>query len=197
MCQLFEAIKVFQREFFNLTYHSRRFNNARKIFFNLDYLDLKAHISIPPDLDNGLYKCRIIYAEDIEKVEFIPYQRRKINTLKIVENNDVDYEYKYLNKECLEKMLLKKDNADDILVLKKNFLTDTSFSNIVFFDGNKWLTPAHPLLKGTKRQFLLDRGIVFEDEIRISDLELFKKASLINAMLDIGEIELEVENIIR
>jgi 4-amino-4-deoxychorismate lyase len=197
MCHLFEAVKVFQKIFFNLDYHSHRFNNTRKFLFNQDYVDLKDIISIPPEIDNGLYKCRIIYAQKIEKIEFIPYKKRNINSLKFIENDEIDYEYKYLNKECLEKMFLQKGKADDILIIKNKLLTDTSFSNIALFDGIKWFTPALPILKGTKRQSLIDRKEIFEDEIKISELKLFKKVALINAMLDIGEIELDVENIIR
>ncbi|HOV99329.1 MAG TPA: aminotransferase class IV [Bacteroidota bacterium] len=197
MCHLFEVVKVFQKNFFNLDYHSYRFNHTREYLFNQDPVDLKDIISIPPEIDNGLYKCRIIYAQKIEKIEFIPYKKRKINSLRFIENDEIDYEYKYLNKECLEKMFLQKGKADDILIIKNKLLTDTSFSNIALFDGIKWFTPTLPLLKGTKRQSLLDRKEIFEDEIKISELKLFKKVALINAMLDIGEIEFDVENIIR
>jgi len=197
MCHLFEVVKVFQKNFFNLDYHSYRFNHTREYLFNQDPVDLKDIISIPPEIDNGLYKCRIIYAQKIEKIEFIPYKKRKINSLRFIENDEIDYEYKYLNKECLEKMFLQKGKADDILIIKNKLLTDTSFSNIALFDGIKWFTPTLPLLKGTKIQSLLDRKEIFEDEIKISELKLFKKVALINAMLDIGEIEFDVENIIR
>ena len=86
---------------------------------------------------------------------------------------------------------------EKIVIVKQGFITDTSYANIVFFDGHKWFTPVSPLLKGTKRTFLLDKKIIEETEIRIDDLEKFKKARLINAMIDFEDkVEILVENII-
>ena len=88
------------------------------------------------------------------------------------------------------------DSDLDILIVKKEFITDTSFSNIIFFDGDNWITPSTPLLEGTKRKELLEKNIISEQEIKFSDLKNFKKAILINAMLDFDEIaEIEIKNI--
>ena len=50
--------------------------------------------------------------------------------------------------------------------VKNGRLTDTSYSNIALFDGNRWVTPAHPLLKGTMRQSLIDKGLLKEKGIK-------------------------------
>jgi 4-amino-4-deoxychorismate lyase len=80
---------------------------------------------------------------------------------------------------------LTHKSADEILIIKNGFVTDTSFSNIVFFDGIKWITPSTYLLNGTQRQQLLQQGAIIEEEIRPSDLKHFRFAKLINAMLDL------------
>ncbi len=46
------------------------------------------------------------------------------------------------------------------LCVKNGLVTDCTIGNLVFFDGTGWVTPDQPLLKGTKRQALLDRKLV-------------------------------------
>ena len=64
-------------------------------------------------------------------------------------------------------MFLIRQDKDDILIVKNGLLTDTSIANIALYDGNDWYTPLHPLLKGTKRAELLDKGVLKEKEIKI------------------------------
>lgn len=56
--------------------------------------------------------------------------------------------------------------------------------------GHQWLTPAHPLLAGTKRAFLLDQGAITEKDLTPDDLMKAEKIRLFNAMIDFGEIEI-------
>jgi len=144
----------------------------------------------------GLFKCRIIYSKQIEKIEFIPYQLPNITSLKIVIDNEIDYSHKYLNRNQLEKYYWQKGNCDDILIVKNGLVTDTSFANILFYNGIEWLTPANPLLKGTQRQFLLETEQITTAEIRPSDLKYFKKARLVNAMIRFeDEVDVEMKSI--
>lgn len=41
--------------------------------------------------------------------------------------------------------------------------------------NHNWLTPKHPLLLGTKRAYLLDKGIIKEADITVDDLMKAKK----------------------
>lgn len=140
----------------------------------------------------ALFKCRVIYASEIEKVELIPYTLPNIRSLKIVVDDQVEYSHKYLNRERLDTLFNKKGDCDDVLIVKNGLVTDTTYANILFYDGNYWLTPAHPLLRGTQREKLLSRGIVAKADIRPGDLALFEKARLINAMIRF-EDKLDVE----
>ncbi len=92
--------------------------------------------------------------------------------------------------------LIQADDIDDILIVKQGLLTDTSIANIAFYNGTHWYTPAHPLLKGTKRAALLEEGILQEKDIRPENLSSFSTVRLFNAMIDWGELELPVRNII-
>ena len=144
----------------------------------------------------GLFKCRIIYSQQIEKIEFIPYQRPNITSLKIAIDDTIDYSHKYLDRNQLEKLFSQKGNCDDILIIRNGFITDTSFANILFYNGKKWVTPSQPLLKGTQRQFLLETKQISIAEIRPSDLKYFKKARLVNAMMRFeDEVDVEMKSI--
>jgi 4-amino-4-deoxychorismate lyase len=187
MCLLFETIKVQNKTLYNLEYHNERLNKSRRDLFGCtDFLDLKIIITIPENFDNNIYKCRVIYSSEVEKIEFLSYTPRKIRTLKLVECNAIEYSYKYLDRKIFDQLLQNTD-ADDVLIIKNGIITDTSFSNIVFFDDTKWITPARPLLRGTKREKLLKEKQIIEDNITKDNLKYFKKAALINAMIDLEE----------
>lgn len=188
MCQLLETIKIENREIKNLFFHNERLNRSRKELFGInDYLNLEDIISIPDKINNGVYKLRITYSQKIETIEFIPYKIKEITKLKIVEDNNILYDYKYSDRSILNKLLLSAPEADDIIIIKKGFVTDTSYSNLIFFNGTKWVTPATYLLNGTKRLFLLQKGIISEEEIRVADIKKYSQLKIINAMIDFEE----------
>jgi 4-amino-4-deoxychorismate lyase len=196
MCLLLESIKVYHRIPQNLERHTARMNNSRRQLFGFsDVIDLNDILKIPADLTDAVYKCRVIYQETIRNIEFLPYTPRTIKTLRLVHDDTVEYEHKYLDKSRIE-TLRDGSGTDDILIVKKNRITDASFANVVFFYGTSWVTPAQPLLKGTKRQLLLDTGKIREEDITVRDLRHFQKVVLINAMLDFDErVFIPIQNI--
>lgn len=184
--QLLETIRTEKGEFSNLLFHQNRMNNSRKVLFNCkDEINLFSVLqnSSGKISDNKLYKCRIIYNSKIKKIEFIPYQIPEINSLKLVNCNEIDYSHKYLNRKQINLLLAQKDKADDIIIVKNGLITDSSTANLLFYNGCHWLTPAFPLLKGTQRAKLLEQEKILLADIRPSDLHNFQKARLINAML--------------
>lgn len=198
MSLLFESIKIFNGRIFNIIHHNNRLNESRKRLFNRgDLIDLNTVIKIPKRMREGLFKCRVIYREEILRVEFEPYLYRNVLSLKLVYDDSIDYSFKYYDRNALNKLLRLKDSCDDILIIKNGFVTDTSYSNIVFFDGQKWVTPNTPLLCGTKREFLMKEGLIHEAEIKSDDIRFFNKAMLLNAFYDFeNQSEIEIKNII-
>lgn len=159
--------------------------------------DLANLIVLPDYLDqNQTYKCRILYDTHIHHIEFVPYTLRQIQSLQLVYANELDYSYKFADRTALQSLLQKKGTADDILIVKNGLITDSSYSNVAFFDGLQWFTPSLPLLAGTRRAYLLQQNILTIADIRPSDLKNFEKVRFINAMMDWEEsIELKVEKI--
>ena len=90
-------------------------------------------------------------------------------------------------------MYAQRETADDILVVRNGYLTDTSISNIALYDGNTWFTPSYPLLKGTKRAELLDKHLIQEKEILHTQLGSYFRIMLFNAMIDWGQIVIPID----
>lgn len=184
MSRFIETIKVLNKELQNVEYHSLRYNKTHINFYGLtEGIDLKNIINIPEILDNSIYKCRITYSETIDKIEFLPYKIKPVKSLKLVIDNDIEYNYKFADRTCFTNLMSKEH--DDILIVKKGLITDTSFSNIAFYDSEKWVTPSKPLLLGTKLKQLLKAKQIFYADITPEDLTNYKEAKLINAMLDL------------
>ncbi|OHD70937.1 MAG: hypothetical protein A2W19_08195 [Spirochaetes bacterium RBG_16_49_21] len=197
MCRLLETIKIEDGCPCNLELHNERMNSVRfALFGRADHIDLSGIITIPSDCRRGVVKCRMVYAHDIIAIGFERYAKRIIKSLKIVRDDDIDYSYKYENRECIHQLVQRRDGCDDILIIKKDRVTDTSFSNIVFHDGERWVTPSEPLLKGTKRELLLSEGIIQEERISVNDLHRFSRASLINAMLELEDSVVDTADIV-
>ncbi|WP_158561337.1 aminotransferase class IV [Emticicia sp. C21] len=171
----------------NLAYHNQRVKQSRRDLLGInENPDLEKLIHIPDWIGEGIYRCRVSYKEEIEKIEFFEYHFKHPKTIQFVEDTSITYPYKYEDRSQFQQVLAQNPKTDDVFILHNSYLTDATFANIAFFDGQDWLTPDTPLLKGTKRQYLLDNKILKEATIKVEDLEHFKKLSLINAMRDLN-----------
>ena len=181
----------------NIALHNERFNRSRRELLGIqEESSLEVLVILPGDLPPGKIKCRIVYSREIESITFTPYILKKLQSLQLIEDDFIDYAYKFHDRHPLEK-LSQNITADDILIVKNGFITDTSYANIVFWDGIKWLTPAWPLLAGTMRSKLLQEGKIQTEEIKKSDIRFFKSAKIINAMIGLEESpSIPVRNII-
>ena len=183
MCQFIETIRIEDGQVYNLSYHTARMNRTRAAFWKeAAPIDLSGFIS-PPSL-SGIWKCRIVYDKEIEEVGYTPYQMRMVSSLRPVASDTIDYSYKSTNREELNDLFARRGKADDILIVKDGYLTDTSIANIALYDGHTWYTPAHPLLQGTKRAELLDNRFIVEKDIRQAQLGDYSHIMLFNAMID-------------
>lgn len=137
----------------------------------------------------GLYKMRILYSKEIISINCEEYQPRNVRSLKLVDGGNIEYSYKYEDRSSLNRLLELKGECDDILIVKDGFVTDTSYSNIVFGKGGKLFTPKAFLLNGVKREFLLKSGIITQTEVRPSDIASFDSIFMINSMLNMHPAE--------
>jgi 4-amino-4-deoxychorismate lyase len=199
MFQLLETIKIKNGIAENIEFHNERFNRSRKDLFKINgYEDIESSIKSAMKISaEGTFKCRILYDNKIRNIQIIPYHICKIRSLKIIEDNNIQYDYKYENREAIHHLLTLRKACDDILIIKNGFVTDTSYCNIVFKKADKFYTPNTPLLNGTKRAKLIKQEKISEFEIKLTDIKSFQKAYLINAMIDIEDkIEISIDKII-
>ena len=181
MSPYFESIRIRHRQIHLLPYHTARLNRTRRDIFGLkDPITLD--IKIPDHVDDALWKCRVTYGASIEQITFDPYLGRTIHNFKLIDGgSDIDYTHKG-NRTQLQALYDQRDNADDIIIVRDGYLTDSFWSNIILSQGDRWYTPATPLLKGTMRQYLLDQGIVIERIISVSDIDGYDLIMPINAL---------------
>ena len=196
MSLLLESIRLCDGNFQNLFYHERRMNRGLKLLCGVqEHFDLEEFLNKIERPSTGLFKCRLVYDESSRDLEFIPYRPKKIDTLRVVEHDRISYEFKYADRKLIDRLYGLKKECDDILIVKRGFVTDSSFSNIVFRRGERWYTPWSALLKGTMRSSLLERNLIQEEEIRVEDIKTFDSFKLINAMLQFDGPEVEVSKI--
>ena len=197
MFRLVETIRIENGEPVNLFWHQKRMETSfRKLFKKRSGFSLDLFTIVPDEFQTGTVKLRFIYDDSNFLTEYSYYFPKSVRTLKLIERNTISYSHKFIDRKNIESLISKKENCDDILIVKQNFITDISFANIVFFDGSKWFTPSTPLLKGTCRERLLFEGEIFELAIKPGDLSHFQSFRIINSMVDLYQQEsIDISNI--
>ncbi|WP_267403846.1 MULTISPECIES: aminotransferase class IV [unclassified Chryseobacterium] len=187
MSQFIESIKVEDQEIYLLEYHQKRVNQTFAHFGKEGSIDLKKIFEHLEHDEDGLFKFRIVYDLDKKvRTQMIPYAIPEIEDFQLVENNSFDYSFKFEDRKELERMKMKS-KAEEIIIVKNNHITDTSFSNLLFLKGKEWFTPNTYLLNGVQRQDLLKSKEIKETEITLQNLKQFSHFQLINSLNDFDE----------
>ena len=225
MCLFIETIRVEDGMVYNLDYHTERLNRTRAAFWkDCAPLDLREFLSLAPlnsqqSLQSpqssqspraltplhsfqfpqplaGIHKCRVLYGREIEEITYAPYQMREVSSLRLIAADAVDYTYKSTNRDELNALYARRGVADDVLIVKNGYLTDTSIANVALYDEKMkmWCTPSRPLLRGTRRAELMDKKIIVERDIPQVHLGEYSKIMLFNAMIDWERIVLPIDS---
>ena len=197
MHQFVETIRIEGEKAINLPLHEARLNATRMHFApHATPISLQKWLDDAPISDERI-KARVVY--DVDRVcdtTFQTYKRREIQWLRMVEDNNISYTFKSNDRHELDHLLALRNGCDEVIIVKNGLITDTSFTNVAFFDGHKWVTPAQPLLNGTMRQWLLQCGQLTEAQITPASLASFQRIMLFNAMIGAHELELPTTHII-
>lgn len=197
MCRFIETICFEKGNFQRIELHNERFNLTRKHFFGMqDGLRLELLLSIPEHLMGQTVKCTITYGSEIENIEYAAYHIRTVKSLLLINDDTIDYAFKYYDRTRITTLYHKKSQCDDILIVKNGLITDTSYANIVFLKDKQWYSPQNPLLGGTRLSSYLLTGQVSPALLHPDDLKLFSEARIINAMISIENAPvIAIENI--
>lgn len=188
MSRFIESIKIEDQKAFLLDLHQKRVNQTFAHFGKEGSIDLAKIFKNLEHDEDGLYKLRIVY--DLDKkftTQLIPYAIPEIENFQLVENNSYDYSFKFEDRKEFERMKTKA-KTEEIIVVKNNHITDTSYTNILFLKGKEWFTPTTYLLNGVMRQYLLHEKKIKETEITLQNIKEFSHFQLINAMNDFDDM---------
>ncbi|WDT68507.1 aminotransferase class IV [Cloacibacterium sp. TD35] len=188
MSRFIESIKIEDQKAFLLDLHQKRVNQTFAHFGKEGSIDLAKIFKNLEHDEDGLYKLRIVY--DLDKkftTQLIPYAIPEIENFQLVENNSYDYSFKFEDRKEFERMKTKA-KTEEIIVVKNNHITDTSYTNILFLKGKEWFTPTTYLLNGVMRQHLLHEKKIKETEITLQNIKEFSHFQLINAMNDFDDM---------
>ena len=188
MSRFIESVKIEDQKAFLLDLHQKRVNQTFAHFGKEGSIDLAKIFKNLEHDEDGLYKLRIVY--DLDKkftTQLIPYAIPEIENFQLVENNSYDYSFKFEDRKEFERMKTKA-KTEEIIVVKNNHITDTSYTNILFLKGKEWFTPTTYLLNGVMRQNLLHEKKIKETEITLQNIKEFSHFQLINAMNDFDDM---------
>lgn len=130
------------------------------------------------------HKAKIIYTQngDLIDIEILPYWQRQIKKIKLI-NSSIIYDKKWLDRTQIDLLYQKRDDCDEILIIKDGYLSDTSIANVALLKNGRWLTPKKPLLHGTTRQRLLDEKSLKTADLTTQDLLKASAFAVLNAMV--------------
>ena len=188
MSRFIESIKVEDQKIFLKELHQKRMNDTFSHFGKECKIDIYSlFLNLEHDED-GLYKFRIEYdLENNFKTQIIPYVISELDDFELVIDNEIDYSFKSADRTQLQK-LKDKSHADEVIIVKNNQITDTSYSNLLFLKDKTWVTPKSYLLNGVMRQNLLQSKEIKEAEITLDNIKDFTHFQLINALNDFDDM---------
>lgn len=194
MCRFLETIQFAQGCHLNLDGHQARVNETFQQFFpGVSPFVLREVLSkseIPEG--DGKYKCRLVYDEQVQQLEYLPYSLPEITSLRLVPTTMESSVCKSADRTEYNRAFALREECDDVLLIRNGLLTDTSFCNVALWDGTTWVTPLTPLLYGTRRADLLRQKAIVEKDISVGEIRRYQKIRLFNAMIGFGELEFEI-----
>lgn len=194
-CRFVETICLLDGIPQHLDLHQARFEaTQQEVWGRMQSVQLIDYL--PDERPMGRAKWRIEYGEQIHSVQVESYTPRAVKTLRLIEDNTIDYHLKSADRSVLNAGFSLRGTADDVLFVRNGKLTDTSICNIALGDGKKWYTPRTPLLQGVQREVLLRQGVLQLADLTVSHLAELSRIALFNAMLPWGEVEFSTRNIL-
>jgi len=198
MYPLLESIKIIDGQCPLLEYHTRRMSNSLMELYEtsvnpVDFDKIKEDLKTYPQ--TGIFKLRLEYGKKDYSYTITPYSIKPVNSLCLVDGDEIDYSFKYSDRLALDQLYSQRDIHDDIIICRHGAITDSYYANLAFEKDGVWFTPNTPLLKGIKRTWLIQSGIIKEKEIYLEDLAEYNRICLFNAMIEFGELELSLSAI--
>lgn len=197
MYPLFESVCVAGAAVQHGAYHEQRFRASyRELFGKEPGFSLWEGLSLKGADPALTYKLRIRYNEFGTRWALAEYRSQLPETLRLVHDDRISYSLKYSDRQALERLITLRGGADDVLIVREGLVTDSSYCNILFWDGTGVKTPKRPLLEGTCRARLLGENRIGEADIPANGLDRYRAFQLVNALNDFDPVRWKpIENI--
>ncbi|MEL7148299.1 MAG: aminotransferase class IV [Bacteroidota bacterium] len=177
-----------------LSFHQNRMDRTYQYYYKTENpYQLAPYIEEVPT--NGTYKLRIVYDRMVRKYNSALYIKPDTATLQVVNTTGADYYFKYSDRSALTELYEKRNKKDDIIIINDGMVSDAYYANLAFWDGEEWHTPQHSLLQGVRRQHLLSTKQIKAKKIVPEEIFFYERVSLINAMLDLEDLIVDIENV--
>ncbi len=187
MFPFIETMQLIGSNLSNLEFHQARIDEVFKNFYpNYPSLSLQNIQTNILNNTSNIKKCRLLYNHHYYNIQISDYNPAIFNQFYLMECK-LNYKYKYYDRLLLEHIKSNLHADIEIILTSDGLINDTSYANIVFYDGTRWTTPSNCLLKGTTRSRLLSENKIVEEIIKIEDLKLFRSFKLINALNNFEE----------
>ncbi|QZT38816.1 aminotransferase class IV [Halosquirtibacter xylanolyticus] len=183
MCQFIETMSLSNGVVEYVESHQARLDRTMHHFYpayRIDLLDVLSSVDLPKD---GVYRLTVAYAEKVVSIQWVPYQIRDIERFVCVEAGEIMYDFKYRNRDDFQRISALLGANEEAVIVQNGMVTDTTYTNLVFYRDGVWWTPKQCLLKGTQRQRLLDDGVIHETDIPVASLSHYTHFRIINAMM--------------
>lgn len=196
MYPLFETIRLSETGAEHFGRHLQRMQESSRMLWGRSVEFPGLLDAILSHRDKTVQKCRVFYNENDFHIDCEAYSVRPIEQLQLVIDDQIDYSHKWSDRTALLSPIQGLPPRADVLFVKNGFLSDTSYANIALWNGKEWHTPSSPLLNGIRRAVLLEQGRMVEKEIAIAAIRKYETVSLLNAMLDLGEVVLHTRSVL-
>ena len=170
-----------------MNYHQKRVNNTfDSIYSGIAPFDLIKAFNNQNIPSMGMYRARVIYEEQIKSIEFIPYQEKKIASLRVVNTGEFDYGFKWADRSYFEHTLTENNEVDEVIFELDGKIQDCTIANLAFLKKGIWYTPKNPLHWGTTRARLIDENKIQETDIFLDELSNYSHICLINVFRELS-----------
>ncbi len=185
-----ESLRLEQGEIKNLPLHQRRLDLTLLAHFGrAARIDLAAQLTHRALPASGLFKVRVTYGREIFSIDIDPYVRHAVEKTDLVLADGLDYRFKYADRTELDALRNQVARGVQPIIVQAGLVTDAIYANVCLYDGQRWLTPARPLLEGTARAAALALGqistaVILAEHVRKGK---YPKLKLINCMTGFEE----------
>lgn len=168
-----------------LAYHQLRLNHTFRHYYP-GYRPHDLSELLTSESMECIQKIRVFYNESEVSILRTSYEMRPYTTLSFVHFMG-HYGFKRTDRRALDDTYNRVEEGHLPLLIRDTRILETPYTNIAVQLKDKWLTPMYPLLYGTRRQSLIDQGIIDVADLHLHHVKMMKSIKLINAMIPFDE----------